>query len=49
MTTPAAIVLPPSLRANLDPLVMVNGKCNLALIETLSPGLAILVFSGSSI
>ena len=49
VTTPAAIVLPPSLRANLDPLVMVNGKCNFALIEILSLGLAILVFSGSSI
>jgi hypothetical protein len=39
-----AIVLPPFLRANLDPLVIVNGKCNLALIETLSPGFAILLF-----
>lgn len=47
VTTPAAIVLPPSLKANLEPLVMVNGKCNLALIDKLSPGLAIFVFSGS--
>lgn len=49
VTTPAAIVLPPSLKANFDPLVMVNGKCSLALIDKLSPGLAILTFSGSSI
>ena len=47
MTTPAAIVLPPSLKANLDPLVIVKGKCSLALIDKLSPGLAIFVFSGS--
>ncbi len=47
VTTPAAIVFPPSLKANLEPLVIVNGKCNLAFIDKLSPGLAIFVFSGS--
>ena len=49
VTTPAAIVFPPSLKANLEPLVIVNGKWSLALIDKLSPGFAIFVFSGSSI
>ena len=44
VTIPAAIVFPPSLKANLDPLSIVIGKFNLALIVKLSPGLAILVF-----
>jgi hypothetical protein len=47
VTTPAAIVFPPSLKANLDPLVIVKGKCSLALIDKLSPGLAIFVFYGN--
>ena len=47
VTIPAAIVFPPSLKANLDPLSIVIGKFNLALIVKLSPGLAILVFYGS--
>jgi len=47
VTIPAAIVFPPYLKANLDPLSMVIGKFNLALIVKLSPGLAILVFYGS--
>ena len=42
VTIPAAIVFPPSLKANLDPLEMVMGKFNLALMVRLSPGLAIL-------
>ena len=42
VTIPAAIVLPPSLKANLDPSLIVIGKCNWALIVRLSPGLAIL-------
>lgn len=49
VTTPAAIVLPPYLNANLDPLLITIGKCNLALIDKLSPGFAILVFSGNYI
>ena len=49
VTTPAATVLPPSLRANLVPLVMVSGKWSLALTFKLSPGLAILTFSGRKI
>jgi hypothetical protein len=49
VTTPAATVFPPSLRANLTPLVIVNGKCNLARTFKLSPGLAILTFSGRKI
>lgn len=49
VTTPAATVFPPYLSANLAPLVMVNGKCNLALTFKLSPGLAILIFSGRKI
>lgn len=47
MTIPAAIVFPPSLKANLAPLLIVNGKFNLILTETLSPGFAILTFSGN--
>ena len=47
VTMPAAMVFPPSLKANLEPLEMVSGKCNFPLIVTLSPGLAIFVFSGS--
>lgn len=46
VTTPAATVLPPYLNANLHPLVIVNGKCNLIFILRLSPGLAILTLSG---
>jgi len=42
VTIPAAIVLPPSLSANLEPLSMVMGKLSLALMVKLSPGLAIL-------
>lgn len=49
MTTPAATVFPPSLKANLTPLVIVSGKCNLALTFKLSPGLAILTLSGKKI
>lgn len=49
VTTPAAIVFPPSLKANLAPFAIVSGKCNFPLIVTLSPGLAILVLSGNSI
>ena len=49
VTTPAATVLPPSLKANLHPLVIVNGKCNFALTFKLSPGLAILTLSGKKI
>lgn len=49
VTTPAATVFPPSLNANLTPLVIVNGKWSLALTLRLSPGLAILTFSGKKI
>lgn len=49
VTTPAATVFPPSLKANLAPLVIVNGKWSFALTLTLSPGLAILMFSGRKI
>ena len=49
MTIPAAIVFPPSLRANLDPFSIVKGKLSLALIVRLSPGLAILTPSGRQI
>ena len=49
VTTPAATVFPPSLKANLHPLVIVNGKWSLALIFKLSPGLAILTDSGKKI
>ena len=49
MTTPAAMVLPPSLKANLDPFWMVIGKLSLALMVKLSPGLAILTPSGRQI
>lgn len=49
VTTPAATVLPPSLKANLAPLVIVNGKWSLALTLRLSPGFAILMFSGRKI
>lgn len=49
VTRPAATVLPPSLRANLEPLVMVMGKFSLALIVKLSPGLAIFTFYGRQI
>lgn len=44
MITPAATVFPPSLKANLTPFEIVNGKCNLARIFKLSPGLAIFTF-----
>lgn len=47
VTTPAAMVFPPSLNANLDPFEIVNGKWSFPLIVTLSPGLAILVLSGN--
>ena len=43
------MVLPPSLKANLDPLVIVRGKLSLALTVKLSPGLAILTPSGRHI
>jgi hypothetical protein len=49
VTTPAAIVFPPSLKANLAPLTIVNGKLSLALIVILSPGFAILTPSGRQI
>ncbi len=49
VTTPAATVLPPYLKANLQPFVIVKGKCNLALTFKLSPGLAILTLSGKKI
>lgn len=49
VTIPAAIVFPPSLRANREPLVIVIGKLSFALIVRLSPGLAILTPSGSAI
>ena len=49
VTTPAAIVFPPSLKANLEPFEIVNGKWSLILTAKLSPGLAIFVFSGNSI
>jgi hypothetical protein len=49
VTIPAAIVLPPYLKANLDPLVIVIGKLSLALIVRLSPGLAIFTPSGRQI
>lgn len=49
VTIPAAIVFPPSLRANLEPLSIVIGKFNFALIVKLSPGLAILRPSGRQI
>ena len=47
VTTPAAIVFPPSLNANLAPFEIVSGKCNFPLIVTLSPGFAIFVLSGN--
>jgi hypothetical protein len=49
VTIPAAIVFPPSLKANLDPFVIVMGKLSLALIVKLSPGLAIFTPSGRAI
>lgn len=49
VTTPAATVLPPSLKANLAPFVIVNGKWSFALTLRLSPGFAILTFSGRKI
>ncbi len=49
VTTPAAIVFPPYLSANLAPLTIVSGKCNFNLILRLSPGLAILTPSGKQI
>jgi len=49
VTIPAAIVLPPSLKANLAPLEIVIGKLSLARIVKLSPGFAILIFSGRQI
>lgn len=49
VTTPAATVFPPSLKANLAPFTIVNGKFNLALIFKLSPGFAILTPSGRHI
>ena len=49
VTKPAAMVFPPSLKANLDPLVIVIGKFSLARIVRLSPGLAIFTFSGRQI
>jgi hypothetical protein len=49
VTTPAAMVLPPSLNANLEPFSIVRGKLSLALIVRLSPGLAILTPSGKAI
>lgn len=49
MTIPAAIVFPPSLSANRDPLSMVMGKLSLALMVRLSPGFAIFTPSGRQI
>ena len=49
VTTPAAMVLPPSLKANLDPFSMVSGKWSLALMVRLSPGFPNLVPSGRRI
>ena len=49
VTIPAAIVLPPSLKAKREPSIMVIGKCNFALTVRLSPGLAILIPSGRAI
>ncbi len=49
VTIPAAMVFPPSLSANLDPLSMVMGKFSLAFIVRLSPGFAILTPSGRQI
>ena len=49
MTIPAAMVFPPYLKANLDPLEMVMGKFNLALMVRLSPGCAILTPGGRHI
>ena len=49
VTIPAAIVLPPSLKANREPSMMVIGKCNFALTVRLSPGFAILIPSGRAI
>jgi hypothetical protein len=49
VTTPAAMVFPPSLRANLDPFSMVRGKLSFALMVRLSPGLAILTPSARQI
>lgn len=46
---PAAIVLPPYLKANLAPSWIANGKFNLTLIVKLSPGIAIFVFYGKAI
>jgi hypothetical protein len=43
------MVFPPSLRANLDPLLIVMGKLSLALMVRLSPGLAIFTPSGRHI
>ncbi len=43
------MVLPPYLRANLDPFVIVIGKLSLALMVRLSPGFAILTPSGRHI
>jgi hypothetical protein len=40
------MVLPPSLKANLDPFSIVIGKLSLALMVKLSPGFAILTPSG---
>lgn len=42
-TTPAAIVLPPSLKANLIPSTTGKGKFNFNLAYTLSPGIPILL------
>ncbi len=44
VTTPAAMVFPPYLKANLDPFVIVNGKCSFPLMDKLSPGLPIFTF-----
>lgn len=46
-TIPAAIVFPPSLKANLAPLEIVIGKLSFIWTLTLSPGIAIFIPSGN--